>query len=1274
MQLDERLIIAPIRSTKSGMPGPMGPAGPKGEPGKDGLPPDHDWISTSLRFKRPDGSWGPATNLKGDKGADGSAGENKIQVEDQTGSKSDLEVIKYHTADSKITYDATDKSLSIKSVENSYELDWSIASKNLLPSGAKYTGAIVYVEDIKEHLYYDGSDWVGVTADQVDADKLYTLIGEGKWVTTKMSNDQKKVILDSRESFLGIFQTLNDLTASTVPTVSGQSFAIVEHPDNVPSNDPKSMLYVLVGGQWSPVNVNGNLLIEIGNQVKPFTHIKAGNNVTIDYDNTKREVTINSTGGGTGPGPDLDKYVKGENVRATNWATSTWDDTSKILTVDVAVPDYDKMKQVVTEGDNISFEKDPASGRMRIGASFNPDFTPYVRGELITTANGLKHNWDRTTQTLALNYEPSYTDLSNLVEAGDNIFISKGTGEKLKIEATYNPPVVDLSDYAKKENIKIPAGYWGTTEVDADDVNLKIKPTAQNLIDMFSDQSDANFAVDGDKVKISVKDGRERLYNALAKSSSGNEAMLKPGNQIMFDYDDTNKTITITGTANEFSEESIKATLPITSTYDSTLNDHTIGFSSAGFVNLTDQSGSNVDVGYDAANNKITYNVNRSLIPTIKVQKDTEAEASLSKLQVLNAGDAFQLQDDATEPGKKIGVLTMHDKYQVMGHASNVDAKLTNLTVRGDVPNQVTYDAAGNMVVDLTKTKFVGRVNSTADLPADAIAEKSYAYVKSADGYDTAYIKEAAGWVPHYPTSGMLLVEDGSPNKYDVIKQIKSNNAVSFQNGVMTINQSGIKYRHNQADDPLYQLEVQGPGVATEFDSATGSLKLTISGGSSTTVSPIKVTAKHQDGTLAENQDVREIVFDGDTIDMESTDISGGGKKVTVPAGITVVVDSDLNKISTKYDPTKHRGKLVFNYTNDASKRIWFACNGEKWFELASDDLTVASKEIIDRLSTQTQKVSDASQAKDRTGWFMVDKTANDIPEYTKPDGSKEKVDGFIFNFVNGSHRQQTFYPANTYQQPFYRNWDTTTSVWNEWVSATGATGADIQAAITHHNEQQDAHENLILPALVATTRTNWYEINDNQAEASLKGSLPLMLLHDNTGRGKIRPESTNNSSGLYIDRPGKYDLSWMFQITGTTTANGTLKLTMKKNDTDIIVEKSFSISTAGREFSAFKLKQESFDLVAGDVVSIYASYTGDSTWTEANKKEARIDAMKNYLVVEHEKSSSGSHIADTYRSVLGGLVTLPGFEAQILPDMSDPSIASFVEVTGGQYSETVVV
>ena len=56
----------------TGDPGPKGDTGatgPAGADGADGLPPEHEWQGTALRFKEPNGSWGQAVDLRGPAGS-----------------------------------------------------------------------------------------------------------------------------------------------------------------------------------------------------------------------------------------------------------------------------------------------------------------------------------------------------------------------------------------------------------------------------------------------------------------------------------------------------------------------------------------------------------------------------------------------------------------------------------------------------------------------------------------------------------------------------------------------------------------------------------------------------------------------------------------------------------------------------------------------------------------------------------------------------------------------------------------------------------------------------------------------------------------------------------------------------------------------------------------------------------------------------------------------------------------------------------------------------
>lgn len=63
-----------------GQPGPVGPQGPKGDQGERGPQgpkgdkPDHEWVGTGLRFEKPDGTWGQAVDLRGQRGSRGGSG------------------------------------------------------------------------------------------------------------------------------------------------------------------------------------------------------------------------------------------------------------------------------------------------------------------------------------------------------------------------------------------------------------------------------------------------------------------------------------------------------------------------------------------------------------------------------------------------------------------------------------------------------------------------------------------------------------------------------------------------------------------------------------------------------------------------------------------------------------------------------------------------------------------------------------------------------------------------------------------------------------------------------------------------------------------------------------------------------------------------------------------------------------------------------------------------------------------------------------------------
>ena len=83
----------------TGDPGPKGDQGEKGEKGDDGaqgLPPEHEWQGTALRFKEPDGSWGQAVDLRGPAGSSATVpiatNSTPGKVMPQTGDEDGLEL------------------------------------------------------------------------------------------------------------------------------------------------------------------------------------------------------------------------------------------------------------------------------------------------------------------------------------------------------------------------------------------------------------------------------------------------------------------------------------------------------------------------------------------------------------------------------------------------------------------------------------------------------------------------------------------------------------------------------------------------------------------------------------------------------------------------------------------------------------------------------------------------------------------------------------------------------------------------------------------------------------------------------------------------------------------------------------------------------------------------------------------------------------------------------------------------------------------------------
>lgn len=1267
MQLNENFIIAPIRSAKSGQTGPMGPAGPKGEPGAAGLPPDHQWVNTHIRFTKPDGRWGDYTNLVGPKGEPGLDG-TQLEVQNETGTKLDVELLKYDTSDKRIIYDPAEKSLAISYASHSYQLDWTVNNASELPSGVEYTGAVVYVKNPAGFMWSDGSVWNVFGVDHFNAVELFALLENGRWGDAHLNPARDKVIFDMKDSFCGSYATLEALNADkSLKLVDGKSFAIITQLASTPIKLADT-IYIYNKG-WSPAIINGSFLYDNDGAVVPVTHIKAGENVRMDYNETKREITINSTGGGGGPA-DLSKYVKGENVQVpssspNDWLTVNWDDSQKTLDLSVPRPKFAKMNAVLVAGDNVTLEEDTATGLLKIGATFQQDLTPYVRGQGIDTTNGITSTWDATSTKLSLGYSPKFTDLSAILEAGTDIEIVQGTNEKAKINYTGGVVPPDLTAYAKKANIKVPDGYWGSVEVVGEDVNVKVKLTTDQIVGLFTsaDLDITNDAV-ADKVKMSLKDVRSKVYSAMGKTTEGKAQILTAGKNITVTTDEANELITLESTAQEFLQASVKANLPLTSEWNDTDKSNTIKFDPQAFVNITD-SAANVKVTYDNALNKLAFNVDQVAVPVVGIKKDTGPSESLGVLQINNAGGALVITDDPAS-GKKLATLTIPDVYQVTGHAATKNEKLTDLTVTADVDSQVRF-VDGNMTLDLTKGYYVGKVDAESKLPTTAVADKSYGYVTSPNGYVRQYMFDGMSWNVFNPLAGMLFGAN------EVVTSIKNNNAVTFSNGELTVNQSGMMYKDGAMEKALHSIEVVGAGVSATYVEATNSLKLDIAGGGASVQSPLKVKVARADGSVVEYADTREITLSGDVGSITGDDAASGGKRLNLPVGIIVENNTNIGLLVAKYPPATNKGKLIFADSTDQHLRKWFGCDGENWFELIGRDFIDNANEIMTRFPQKVAKSTTASDAKDKTYWTYVEKGTPDAPEYTNSTGGKVRVDGFVMNMTySETVAVQVFYPASDYNLPQYRNYNATTTKWNDWVEIPVAGGGS--GDVPEHNAAEDAHEAIMLPAVVATMQTTWWKLKKPAITASRTGNLQLMLLSDSTGRSDVlNNPSASQFFSVTVPRTGRYKMKLMFQITGALTKHGDLKFSFLKNDTTQIHNATSPVSTAEEGFDAVYVNVPTMAYSKGDRISVIVSYSGDSSWSDRDQQLARIDAMKNFLVLEHENTNSGSMIADTFRNTLGGFCATPGYGACVAPDQLDPSHVSLVEVTGSEYNIAIV-
>lgn len=142
----------------TGDPGPKGNPGAKGEKGDDGaqgLPPEHEWQGTALRFKEPDGSWGQLVNLRGPQGESATvpvatptvAGKVKPQTGDEDGLELGIDGnlrVRHASATQRgsVLASTTAKAFTVPTAKEDNTLDASWTADCLKLSGGTLTGAV----------------------------------------------------------------------------------------------------------------------------------------------------------------------------------------------------------------------------------------------------------------------------------------------------------------------------------------------------------------------------------------------------------------------------------------------------------------------------------------------------------------------------------------------------------------------------------------------------------------------------------------------------------------------------------------------------------------------------------------------------------------------------------------------------------------------------------------------------------------------------------------------------------------------------------------------------------------------------------------------------------------------------------------------------------------------------------------------------------------------------------------------------------------------------
>lgn len=418
------------------------------------------------------------------------------------------------------------------------------------------------------------------------------------------------------------------------------------------------------------------------------------------------------------------------------------------------------------------------------------------------------------------------------------------------------------------------------------------------------------------------------------------------------------------------------------------------------------------------------------------------------------------------------------------------------------------------------------------------------------------------------------------------------------------------------------------------------------------------------DGVL-EIAEQRDVVLNCKIQDSSGTAVQGkfdtieyldGHSYVTVTEDKTLIVNHPNRCIdySSNFEEKHKEEEYLGNIFYDRKEDYWMGrgrsdpadMSGNKWSRIAYPRMAVDVKNVMRRLPQKAAEalpgaLGDNAQW-ENTGWtFMVARTEG-LPDEVK------SVGGYIQTYVKAvdgevgipQERIQICYSDEEHPKTFMRRFDTGSTsqvdpVWKPWYKAS--VGMD---DITHHDNDPHAHNELLRYYKVMTFETAYTRLKTFRYRVPTSD---LMLVAESTGHtdsewNPITVPYDGNfkfngrlSFDRFITTAGKYPVGdWILKIikVDPTTGGETIINTFSRTHNDV-----------NKTFASLRWETNSVPLKRTDKIYFDIQFSNDKDFATLFDV-GKFFAMRSYIVIQDENTSSGRLIAETFRKTLGNLNT----------------------------------